>query len=887
MDERTRGLRDDEFGALKFSSLDQLYQPQKEAATFILRNIHEFAAEAFLARIRRSRLGRDVALDAPMGSDPRDFERPHHVFMIDGERGSGKTTVLLTLQGHLSLMRLSPSRITSPDDDETSLIADLVRLELKAPSGATGHEKVALVLPVVFTEEMEPHEATMEAVFALLEGQIAEAARREADQTRRKRLGDLIATLRSQVSVSWTFARQIGAEAVADDALDYKDYVDKRADYNRHAYTRVPTWRRFIDRCLDELGYEVLVLLFDDSDLNPVAGEDIIRAIRMYFSHPRVVSVMACESTNLQLTIFSRNIASHLPGLQGLTLIDEVYAARLGQSEDENSAALLEKIFPPAYRRRLKTSDMEHIKHFFPASDNDRDPFAAWCRTRYIAAIGRADDTNRQQALIWWLLSGPYRRMIADNIRRIVNFRYRTRDLGSEPLDILLDNHLIRELVSTVGRDINTLREQIERGEYDPEWIDDDQRPDLSGPELMFVDFWVDAQIGSSFLNARDMVVVQRWLPSHLGSSADSTQITDRHRSLGVASVFDSHILPRNCLYIFQFRHLSRVAMEELPGPSPWIAWLQAWDAYTDVQAVADEAEALVGLLDNEDPKSTLEILSIQVGRAKGSTRQISDSVAIRSAVALFAISRPEVEGPAELIQEVSKLSALENLSDFAAFANRLKRALTTAERQRQEALFSWSCAIALAELGDDNVRLERSPSIRQLAVPLQATQDQNRLRSLSLLTLERLKFIRRQTGSHCGSRHSLLLVWSLIPLLRPIHDFGTDNRLDPNVPESWERLKGAIEEVAADFQPFVSAGEDEARELSDLSWLFPDMTSDDLAAIINEVVKFAATFGAAFRAARAAGSPPPRTQWSRRPDERLAFLLGTSIAWARGQLGN
>ena len=93
---------------------EQLLQTQKAAVRLVLRNLLDIAIR--LPRPRPRPLGEPGADDLPNADS--GFNRPHHVFTVDGARGAGKTYVLLTL-AH-AVEQISSKWQSNPENDTTS-----------------------------------------------------------------------------------------------------------------------------------------------------------------------------------------------------------------------------------------------------------------------------------------------------------------------------------------------------------------------------------------------------------------------------------------------------------------------------------------------------------------------------------------------------------------------------------------------------------------------------------------------------------------------------------------------------------------------------------------------------------------------------------------------
>ena len=157
-------LTGDDFGAIAYSDLTKLYTAQREAVVEIISAIHAIAIESYQNDPRDD--------EATLPSSLRDLKRPHHSFLINGIRGSGKTTTLVTLRAYLARLRLNPNRMQRSTDAEIEVANTVIHLALEAVKGPDGDKSVGLVIPVVFSEDMEDGESPMDAVLALMQHEI-------------------------------------------------------------------------------------------------------------------------------------------------------------------------------------------------------------------------------------------------------------------------------------------------------------------------------------------------------------------------------------------------------------------------------------------------------------------------------------------------------------------------------------------------------------------------------------------------------------------------------------------------------------------------------------------------------------------------------------------
>src|ERR1044071_1052476 len=93
-------LGGDIYGARCLASLDQLTSDQLDVAKEILQLVHRIGLRTSVQRSVRQQRVRQASHEGT-AYDLDDFlddqTRPSHVVVVDGSRGTGKTTLLLTL----------------------------------------------------------------------------------------------------------------------------------------------------------------------------------------------------------------------------------------------------------------------------------------------------------------------------------------------------------------------------------------------------------------------------------------------------------------------------------------------------------------------------------------------------------------------------------------------------------------------------------------------------------------------------------------------------------------------------------------------------------------------------------------------------------------------
>lgn len=236
------------------------------------------------------------------------YPRVHNAFLIEGNRGSGKTTFLLK-----SLDKLSC-------DAELQLCV----LRLIDPTLIETKENIVVVIL-----------SAIEAALAQVHGDAR--ALNEAREALAEGLGLLDGIGGSSIyGAEWEDAKWVMSQGLRK-AKKGRDFEKKLGAY--------------IERALELLRKKAFVLTFDDVDTNFAHGYVILETVRKYLTHPGLVIIL---SGDLELygrllrkniyTAFGEQILQHDPSLMGLS------NQRIGDAVLELEEQYLLKIVPPQNR---------------------------------------------------------------------------------------------------------------------------------------------------------------------------------------------------------------------------------------------------------------------------------------------------------------------------------------------------------------------------------------------------------------------------------------------------------------------------------------------------------------------------------------------------------
>jgi hypothetical protein len=322
----------------------------------------------------------------------QDTQHPHQVFLIDGARGSGKTSLLLTIQHNLKYLgrprnwrlgdaaKSPPPRLFSDQDDKSGQISRFHN-EHRGPES---QRQTAFYLPVLFPSDLEMGQSIMEGLVALMIRSIKEmrkykeSAKQEGLEQWKKEADALVKKANSEVAKGWFLSKNAGIDAILRDSADYKDYLDKRGEANVASFERVEVWRDFVTRFLHFFRSELLVVFFDDTDVAPETTRDILHTMRIFLDHPRIVTV----------------IAANLHAMRQSVLLDGMGELRIPMGALRNEAIAsardwrryvrrqieeyLEKVLPRPFRQYIQVdhgpANIRRVSTFEQKNDTERSP---------------------------------------------------------------------------------------------------------------------------------------------------------------------------------------------------------------------------------------------------------------------------------------------------------------------------------------------------------------------------------------------------------------------------------------------------------------------------------------------------------------------------------
>lgn len=619
--------------------LDDMFKSQRDAAIETLRAVHNAAIHSIRDK-DRSREGQPLR-DPHVRAREKGRRRPHAVYVLNGGRGTGKTSTLLALEKYLQVMRTdldhrapaNPLTRANPAASEhlQNLRQDL-DLALRDVKRAGSNKQTALVMPIVISNDMEDDEQVMMPLFSEFAEAIDVALEETGiDNTRKKDLADLKEELASRVVQPWLYSKRLGLEALKDDSLDFDDFSERYSSMARRSFQRMDSWYGFVERALDVLGYEVLVPIFDDTDLRPTRDGNVLDEISAYLSSPRIITLMAADIPNWQLALEYGALPAR-GNLEALALLEteaDNTIAEMVTSRIRAARAKLNKVLPPNSRLNIcmrSRSELDEIFRRSPRSNtsnvgtSDAGPpvvptYTALCvgLFQYFGEQGglpgislksrqhkdnqptRArleEDDMQRDALTWWMLNSAYSGLPANTVRSYMQFlRPVLEGLCLENHNIVLEETYVHPFALLCRHDgmikplddahgdvpsyISTIMRALQTDEENANevsgssfgWNIQGGIPDEQRYRISVVDLWLDVELARHKLDIELVDGAAAWYPSSIGNIAGFENTARHDLKLGVSGFYPSLPIPANCIYTYQLRYLDQLLGRAKVGP--------------------------------------------------------------------------------------------------------------------------------------------------------------------------------------------------------------------------------------------------------------------------------------------------------------------------------
>ena len=353
------------FGVSEFTRIEDLLPKQKKILRRVMTQILQIASDEDRHIEEKFPLRDSDKFDAYL----TDIKRrdPVFTFLIDGIRGSGKTSLAKTILGFLEGYS-SKQRSADQDGIKWKEISRAVSgTNFSQPEMLLGGGKPRVSvhsLPLIKPDDMDVSETIMEAIFsrmlARLEERINELDRAEGRARDDRKLEEgrkLERKLSSGVAKGWYFARRMGVEALMHDSMSFDDYIERRAKEARSSHERIDTWREFVVEYLDYFDAMLLGIFVDDTDISRHLTVDLLHSIRLFFCHPRIVSVIAANLHTTRHKLLSANLTDMSEAFKTLRERDSYTAIFWREFERDNLEEYLAKVFPRQRRNFIKLDE--------------------------------------------------------------------------------------------------------------------------------------------------------------------------------------------------------------------------------------------------------------------------------------------------------------------------------------------------------------------------------------------------------------------------------------------------------------------------------------------------------------------------------------------------
>lgn len=263
--------------------------------------------------------------------------------LIHGPRGSGKTFLLLSILRWLKLTAEGlRSAMTEKNSEKDGIDATQLLFSDDFPR--------PIVLKAIFPADTEAAGTVMDGIFAQMNAVIKEKLdERGLDDQRVRELKDLQANLRTKIAASWTFDRNLGGEALLNDAADFEDYSSKRAVKAWEGIHRIQTWRDFVQDFLKKIRSHLLVIGIDDTDIRPKLTTDTLESLRLYLDHPQIVTIIAGNVSAMRKALAVNSFSEMSQAISSIGK-ENPTAQFWRRSQRRENELYLEKVLPPENR---------------------------------------------------------------------------------------------------------------------------------------------------------------------------------------------------------------------------------------------------------------------------------------------------------------------------------------------------------------------------------------------------------------------------------------------------------------------------------------------------------------------------------------------------------
>lgn len=338
-----------------------LFRQQTEAIERLIRNIEEFPT-------------------APADPGNQSPYLVNQVTSLLGERGTGKTTILIRAREKMR---------------------------------DRGWAVTELLIPDVLHNQDAVGPAIFDRIYRSLESMADTEEERKSIQSQLDPL---------KRDLAWFYNAIVPNDIVARDSVSIADYAKNVFNYHISGMQLPAMFSGVVEKCMDDLGIERLVLFVDDADIKIELVETVLDAVRYIVSSPRIATVFSADLYTLRRRMLNMRLKllqiEKLPESQGFRLFGasgEAYKAREIEAERDYVDAFLMKLLPPATRVPLHaTPAAELLAHEVTVAGQGISA------VRMLTAITIEDNRSGHQVSLGDL-AARYPNVFDTNLRAFVN----------------------------------------------------------------------------------------------------------------------------------------------------------------------------------------------------------------------------------------------------------------------------------------------------------------------------------------------------------------------------------------------------------------------------------------------------------------------------------
>lgn len=233
-----------------------------------------------------------------------DPARAYRVIMLDGQRGTGKTSMMLTLIAEWNRRQARGGPHRQSRDGKLKEAGERFLLE----PGDVGVRVLSQLDFDPHPEHLHPYAWLVLAFHRVVDWLDCQRRNRQRDDPTRASLHETWRNLYEQALTGWDAQVQR-----ARMATDIDGFIASSLESHRGWHRLKESWREFVDRLLEELREErqldpdgLLILPIDDLDLHPTLAGGLLRALRL-MHHSRLVFLLTGHHAHLR-DVFAREL---------------------------------------------------------------------------------------------------------------------------------------------------------------------------------------------------------------------------------------------------------------------------------------------------------------------------------------------------------------------------------------------------------------------------------------------------------------------------------------------------------------------------------------------------------------------------------------------------